>query len=149
MKKIMRAQLSKQLSILQTAPQGGWVKLIRQALCMSTRQLAKRLHVSQSRISQIERNEASQVLSIKALHDVAEALGCKLCYSLVPKKDLESMLHDQAEKMAKAYLKTVGYTMALESQGTSAESQKLIVEETIARLLEKPHLLWDEDKNEN
>jgi predicted DNA-binding mobile mystery protein A len=149
MKKIMRAQLTKQLSVLQAAPQGGWVKLIRQALCMSTRQLAKRLHVSQSRISQIERNEASQVLSLKALNDVAEALGCQLCYSLVPRKDLESMMHEQAEKKAKAYLKTVGYSMALESQGTSTESQKLILEEAIARILEKPHLLWDENKNEN
>lgn len=86
MKKIMRAQLTKQLSILQTAPQGGWVRLIREALCMSTRQLAKRLQVSQSRISQIEKNEASQTLSLKALNEVAEALGCQLCYSLVPKK---------------------------------------------------------------
>jgi predicted DNA-binding mobile mystery protein A len=146
MKKIMRAQLTKQLSILQAAPQGGWVKLIREALCMSTRQLAKRLQVSQSRISQIERNEASQTLSLKALNEVAEALGCQLCYSLVPKKDLELIIYDQAEKKAKMYLKTVGYTMALESQGTSLESQKLILEETIARLLEKPHLLWDDDK---
>ncbi len=146
MKKIMRAQLTKQLSILQTAPQSGWVKLIRQALCMSTRQLAKRLHVSQSRISQIERNEASQVLSLKALSEAAAALGCQLCYSLVPKKDLESMMQDQAEKKAKSYLQTVGYTMTLESQGTSPESQKLILEETIARILEKPHLLWDENE---
>ena len=146
MKKMMRAQLTKQLSILQAAPQGGWIKLIRQALGMSARQLAERLQVSTSRISQIEKSEASQVLSLKVLHEVAEALGCQLCYSLVPKKDLESIMHDQAEKKAKAHLKTVGYTMALESQETSIESQKLMLEETIARLLEKPHLLWDEDK---
>ncbi len=143
----MRAQLSKQLCTLQAAPPSGWVKLIRQALCMSTRQLAKRLQVSQSRISQIEKNEARQVLSIKALKDVAEALNCHLCYTLVPKKDLESMVHDQAEKKAKAYLKSVEYSMALESQGTTTESKKLIIEETIKRILEKPHLLWNEDEN--
>ena len=143
----MRAQLTKQLSVLQPAPPSGWVKLIRQALCMSTRQLAKRLNVSQSRISQIEKNEASQALSIKALNQVAQALGCQLCYSLVPNKDLESMMNDQAQKKAKSYLKTVGYSMELESQGTSAESQKLIVREAVAHILDKPHVLWDEDAN--
>ncbi len=113
---------------------------------MSTRQLAKRMGVSQSRISQIEKNEAAQSLSIKALHDAAEALGCKLCYTFAPKNDLESMIHNQAEKKAKAYLQSVGYSMALESQATSPESQKPILEDAIDDILKKPHLLWDDDE---
>ncbi len=147
MKKIMRTQLTKQLSMLQAAPRGGWIKLIREALCMSTRQLAKRLHVSQSRVSQIEKNEASQALSLKALNEVAEALNCKLCYTLVPKKDLEFLMQDQAKKKAQTYLKTVGHSMVLESQGISLESQKLILEETVENILKKPHLLWNEDED--
>ncbi len=145
----MRVQLSKQLLMCQAPPKSGWVKLIRQALGMSTRQLAKRLHISQSRVSQIEKNEARQVLSLKALNEIAEAMGCKLCYTLMPKEDLELMVHKQAEKKAISYLKKVGYNMALEAQSTSPESQKLILEEAVAQILAKPHLLWDEDDNEN
>ena len=43
MKKLMHAQLTKQLMLAQAMPRAGWIQLIRQALCMSTRQLAQRL----------------------------------------------------------------------------------------------------------
>ncbi len=146
MKKILRSQLNKQLAVASTVPPTGWIKLIRQALGMSTRQLAKRLRASQSRVVQIEKNEANQTLSLKALQEVAEALNCKLFYTFVPKKDLETLVHEQAEKKASTYLKNVEHSMGLEAQATSATAQQLIFIELVDDILRKPHLLWNEDE---
>lgn len=124
-------------------PSQGWVKAIRQALGMTTYQLAKLLNIKQPRILEMEKTESS--LSLKSLEKVADALNCKLVYALVPKTSLESMAYGQAEKKAKKILAKVSHNMALENQTPIYD--KIELEDMIQELLNGSQArLWDEDE---
>ena len=47
-------------------------------------QLAERLDVSPARVSMLERDEQAGAVTIKTMHRVASALGCRFEYRLVP-----------------------------------------------------------------
>ena len=77
---LARKNLEKRLGFLRdtdlTSPKGGWIRAIRDALGMSSRQLASRLGVSQSRVTPLERAEAHGGATLKTLKEAAEALDC-------------------------------------------------------------------------
>lgn len=126
-------------------PQKGWVKAIRNALGMTTAQLAKRLNVAQPRVIAIEKDEVLGNLKLNTIESVAEALGCKFVYALVPEQELESMVHEQAEKKAKMLLNTAEHTMSLENQA-SGNNTYSEVETLIQELLNgSTARLWDEE----
>ncbi len=76
------------------APVRGWIKAIREALGMSTAQLAKRLGIKQPSLVALEQSEAKGTIELATLRRVAEALDCTLVYALVPNKPLESTIRD-------------------------------------------------------
>lgn len=147
-KRLMRAQMNHEFDGLRKikipAPKKGWIKAIREALSMSTRQLAARLKCSQPRIIQMEQNEINETLSLKALRDVAHALECDFVYYLIPKKSLEEMIHEQALKIAKKRLDFVAHSMKLEAQQVGSTAQQLQLELEAEHLLQKPSKLWNE-----
>lgn len=55
---------------------------------MPARYLAKRLNKSTDRIYQLEHMEIDGAVTLKALKEVAEAMGCDLVYAFVPKARL-------------------------------------------------------------
>ena len=59
-------------------PPKGWLRAIRDALGMTTAQLARRLGVSQPRIIELEQSEISGGVTLNTLQRAAEALGCRL-----------------------------------------------------------------------
>jgi predicted DNA-binding mobile mystery protein A len=71
---------------------------------MSTFELGTRLGVGASRVTQIERAEVTGTLRLASLERTAEALGCELCYALVPKEPLEQMVRRRALAKAAARL---------------------------------------------
>jgi predicted DNA-binding mobile mystery protein A len=77
-------------------PVPGWVRTLRDALGMSVAQLAVRMNVSPSRVSQIERAEEAGALHLSTLGRAAQALNCRLVYALVPDEPLEDMVMRQA-----------------------------------------------------
>src|SRR5271167_4387486 len=83
-----------------TSPVRGWIKAIREALGMSTAQLAKRLGVRQPSVVAIEQSEAKGTIELATLRRVAEALGCTLVYAFVPNKPLETMVRERARRFA-------------------------------------------------
>jgi predicted DNA-binding mobile mystery protein A len=85
-------------------PLCGWIKAVRDALGMSTYELGSRLGVRAARVTQIERAEVAGTLRLASLERTAEALGCELCYALVPKEPLEQMVRRQAFAKAAAAL---------------------------------------------
>lgn len=87
-------------------PLCGWIKAVRDALGMSTFELGSRLGVGGARVTQIERAEVTGTLRLASLQRSAEALGCELCYTLVPKEPLEQMVRRQALAKAAAALGT-------------------------------------------
>jgi predicted DNA-binding mobile mystery protein A len=74
----------------------SWVRTIRDALGMSTVELARRMGVTRSRVSQIERAEIDGTIHLSTLERAAEALNCRVVYFLVPIEPLEQMVWQQA-----------------------------------------------------
>ena len=125
-------------------PVRGWIKAIREALGMSTAQLAQRLKIKQPSVVDLEQSEARGSIELATLRRVAEALDCTLVYALVPIKPLETSLRDRARMFARRRQEQVEHSMLLEDQmvkGKGAAADALldeIVRET------NPRLFWDE-----
>ena len=118
-------------------PPSGWLKAIRGALGISTRQLAARLGIQHAAIVQFEKGEAQGKISLETLQKVAQALRCQLVYALVPAEplsSLESILDDQALRAARALISRVDQTMRLEQQGLSANESDEQVRELASQL---------------
>jgi len=125
-------------------PPKGWLRAIRDALGVTTRQLAVRLGVTQSRVVALEQAEAQESVSLASLRRAAEALDCTLVYALVPKRPLADMLRRQAEFKADAQLTRISHTMSLENQSASGEElrrqRELLIDELLRGNLSR---LWD------
>jgi predicted DNA-binding mobile mystery protein A len=126
-------------------PPHGWLRAIRDALGITTRQLAQRMGKVQSAIVDLEKSEARETVSIAKLREAAAAMGCTLVYALVPNRPIDELLRARAEEMAERQLARASHTMALENQGLdqtalAAERERLIeqlMRGSIARL-------WDD-----
>ena len=126
-------------------PSRGWLRAIREAIGMTTAQMAARLGVSQPRIIALEKNEARAAITLETLARAAQALDCTLVYALVPNQPLEEILRKQAEKVAEGRIASVDHTMRLENQGLSREDLATERERLAAELLRgNPRRLWDE-----
>lgn len=136
-----RRQLDKRLAALQRAsfarPPRGWIKAIREALGMTTAQLAQRIGVGQSRAFDIEKAEVSGSLTLGSLERAAHALDCELVYALVPRKPLEEMVTQQATALAMDSVKAARHTMSLENQGVGEEDERAQVMQLAKQIAEK------------
>ena len=97
-------------------PPHGWVRAIREALGMSTKQLAERLGVTPTRVRAIEKGEAKGSLTLDTLSRVAAAMDCTLVYALVPNVALDDLVRRRARSKAAAILRRLDHTMRLEDQ---------------------------------
>jgi predicted DNA-binding mobile mystery protein A len=102
-------------SALQTPPE-GWLRTVRKALGMSGAQLAKKMKVTRARVAQAERAELDGAVTLKSLQTMAEAMGCRFVYAIVPPQRIEDVIMRQARKKAAALVGTASQHMALESQ---------------------------------
>lgn len=126
-------------------PSRGWIRAIREALGMTTRQLAKRLGMQQPSLTELEKSEADGNITLKSLERVAEALGCRLVYALVPVKPLTQTIEERASHVARQKLAAVEQTMRLEDQEVHlSTSQKETERRLVEELLRRPARLWDE-----
>ena len=149
-KKLIREQLEKKIFkfkpiLITPVPKGGWVKTIREALGMSTYDLANKTDVDQSRISRIESSEAKQEIKLSTLQKMADGLGVKFVYGFVPEDDLEAIVREQALKIAKKRLKRIDHSMKLELQGVPDDEQEKALSDLIDKILiEEPKNFWDQ-----
>src|ERR1035441_3937801 len=59
-------------------PQKGWIRAIREATGVTTREMAKRLdRKAPSLVSSLEKSEAEYRISLGSLREAADALGCQ------------------------------------------------------------------------
>ncbi len=143
-----RKQLDKRLNLLQNVdilvrPPRGWVKAIREALGITSAQLAKRLNVSQPRVFGIEKAKASRSIKLESLEWTACALDCRLVYALVPRNPLEMLAEDRARELAKKHLRTTSHSMALENQRVDEADEQEHLERLVQKLLNRPgSALW-------
>lgn len=125
-------------------PPKGWIRAIRQALGMTTVQMARRMGVSQPRIVELEQSEARRTVTLKSLERAAEALGCTLVYAMVPNTPLDAQVRARAKLVASAHMKAAAHSMRLEDQGTAAHVQDHETAELVEELINrKPSRLWD------
>jgi predicted DNA-binding mobile mystery protein A len=126
-------------------PPRGWLRAIRDALGMTTAQLARRLGVSQPRIIELEQSEVSGSVTLHTLQRAAEALGCRLVYALVPERPLAEIVGDQAEAIAERQSAAIEHTMRLEDQTVQGkQAGKELRRQLVEDLLRRPARLWDE-----
>ena len=129
-KLLVREQLDKKLVKFRSTPplpSNGWIKTIREALGMTTAQLAKRVGVNQPRITHMEQAEPEENLKLSTMNKVAEGLGMKFVYGFVPKESLENTVRSQARKLALSRMERLDHTMRLELQNLSEpEKEKAI-----------------------
>jgi predicted DNA-binding mobile mystery protein A len=146
---LARFHLDRRLSPLRktsdlTRPPHGWVKAIREALGMTTAQLAKRIGVSQPRVAQLEKAEIGDSITLRTLREVAQGLGCTLVYALVPMEPLDEMVEARAREVAAQLVARTHHTMKLENQALSARALMAEHRRLADDLLrEKPRRLWD------
>lgn len=104
-----------------TVPRSGWLKAVRGALGVSTRQLAERVGVEQSNITRLEEREASGKVTLERLAKTAQAMNCKLVYAIVPDDrfaTLEAIIDERAKELAQQLVRTAEHSMRLEKQGS-------------------------------
>jgi len=126
-------------------PSEGWIAFVRKALGMSGAQLGRRLSLSRSRISQAEKAEPTGGVTLRAMEDMAEAMGCKLVYAIVPKTgSLEDVIEAQARKKASQIVKRASTHMALEKQALTNEKTSAEVDRLANELMRiPPSNFWD------
>ena len=126
-------------------PRSGWIRAVRQALGMTNRQLAKRSgRRSAQAIHDLQQREAAETIQLNSLREIAEAMGCRLVYAIVPARPIDEMLRERAASIARATLRRSGHSMKLEGQGLGVREEQRAVESEIESLLEGSRKrLWD------
>lgn len=141
--KLIREQLDQKIKswkILLTSENRltPWIKSIRLALGMTLQDLADRMGTDKARISRIEKAEVEGDLRISTLKRVAEALEMEFVFGFVPKNSLDSMVKNQARKIAVTTLSKVNYSMRLEDQELSEEERKKALNDLEQKILMEP-----------
>jgi predicted DNA-binding mobile mystery protein A len=124
-----------------TAPVRGWIKAIREALGMSTAQLAERLGIKQPTLVVLEQSETKGTIELATLRRVAEALDCTLIYALVPNRPLESTVRDRARAFMNRRREPVEHSMLLEDQKVPEKDGEAWLDEIVRDT--NPRRFWD------
>lgn len=126
-------------------PKGEWLKTVRQALGMSGAQLAKRLRASRGRVAQAELAEQGGVATLNSMSKMAEAMGCRFVYAIVPPHKVETLILTQARKKAAAIVAIASKHMALENQALPKEKIEEQIEYVARQIIaEHPSSIWDD-----
>lgn len=124
-------------------PSRGWIRAIRDALGMSSEQLARRLSLRSQSIDDWEKAEANGSIQLKTLRRAADALDCTLVYALIPKTSLEGAVQSRARRIAIRDLRRVAHTMKLEDQATEDGDQQAQIDDYIRDHV-KDRDIWNE-----
>lgn len=126
-------------------PPEGWIATVRKAFGMSGAQLARRMSLTRARVSHAERAEVAGGVTLKSMRIMAEAMGCRFVYAIVPERPLEDLIEAQARRKAKAVVSAASTHMALEDQALPASWQQAEIERLTAEFVRTPPRdLWDD-----
>lgn len=129
--------------VKEPRPHRGWIRAIRQAIGMSTGELASRMGVIQQTIPYLENSELHDTIKLATLRRAAEALDCELVYFLVPRKRLNDTVMEQARRQAARHLLPVAHHSRLEDQALTADDAEDQLNEFAARFIDRRGL-WSE-----
>jgi len=147
-KRLMRRQVQEKLDQFShltklPVPHAGWLRIIRDALGITSQVLAKRIGCSQANVTYLEKSERDGTITLNNLNKAARALNCKLVYCLIPEKPLNKILEDKAREIATKHARSVNHSMKLEDQGLSEKELKKQIEEMVQEFMfGNPKDLW-------
>lgn len=126
LRKLTARQIDKQIKPFKNfiVPSEGWIRTIRKALGINTRQLGEKTGVSGERIVRIEADELENKLTMATLQKMAEAMNCKFVYAFIPDDNLDKIIERAARDKAKAQMDRISHSMALEDQKTESKELK-------------------------
>lgn len=126
----------------QRPPVRGWIRTVREALGMSSAQLAKRMGIRQPTVSEMEQSELRGTIQLETLRRAAQAMDCTVVYALVPNRSLEITLHEQARRVAARRLRPIEHSMLLEQQEVPRKAFKKRLDALASEV--NPRTLWNE-----
>lgn len=137
-----RRQLDKrftQMNLLTIGPRPhqGWIRAIREALGMSSTELAARMGVVHQAIREFEKSEVKETIKIETLRRIGEALDCQVVYALVPRTTLEGAVESQALRKATMRLARVSHHSRLEDQEVGVDDAAVQIEELAKELIDR------------
>lgn len=110
-------------------PPKGWTRAVREAIGLSSGQLAGQMGTSRQLVLQQEKAEAEDRITLKSLRSLAEALECELVYGLVPRTgSFENLVKLRAREKAETNVLGVEHSMALENQASGNIPQAIEAE---------------------
>ena len=128
-----------------TAPNEGWLRSVRKALSMSGVQLANRLGVTKASVFNTEKAELSGGVTLKKMEQMAQGMGCRFVYFVIPEKPVKDILSDRARIKAEKIVTQASYQMALEAQALSNKQLRFEVDSLQQEILrESPSDLWND-----
>ena len=126
------ASLTKSLA----KPVGGWIATFQEAIGMNAPALAERLDVSRNTIYASIQNEQAGTISLNQLEKVAEAMGGRLVYAIVPREGaVEEIVLAQARAKARRIIQRTRAHMALEEQSEGLRSDAAMIEDLAADII--------------
>lgn len=129
------------------APTEGWIAATRKALGMSAAQLGRITGTTRANISAAEKSERNERATLHTLKTMAEAMGCKLVYAIVPAEgSIKGIIEDQARRKAAALVERASIHMALEKQAlTDRGVEEEISRVTLELLGRQPSDFWEQE----
>lgn len=148
---LMIDQLDKKFKMLQNvsaafvAPPAGWINMLRKALNISLKQLARRMNVTSQNVNQLEQREMDGTISLQKLKDAAEALDMNFVYAFMPKDGtLDKLIEKRAYKVAEEIVMRTSHSMKLEDQENTEERLRKAIQDRAEKIKnELPKYLWD------
>jgi predicted DNA-binding mobile mystery protein A len=125
-------------------PLGGWIATFQEAIGMSAPALAERLGVSRNSVYSSVQNEQAGTISLNQLDKLAEAMGGKLVYAIIPREGpVEEIVMAQARKKARRIVQRTHAHTALEEQTEGLGSLEEMIEEVARDIaFDRPRDLW-------
>ena len=134
---------AEQLPVLQS-PREGWISTMRKALGMSAPELAHRLGVTKPAIYQVERKELEGGVTLQHMEKLAQAMGGRFVYAIVPETSVEDIVEAQARRKAEAIVRRASAHMALEKQSLPPDQTKDEIERLTQEIMrEQPSDFWE------
>jgi DNA-binding Xre family transcriptional regulator len=101
-RRLLRKKLDREMRFYRLAarekdPTNGLLKAVRQALKIPLKEIAGMMAIGESNVFELEEREETGAITLRSLRRMAEAMGCKVVYGLVPRngKTLEALAEER------------------------------------------------------
>jgi predicted DNA-binding mobile mystery protein A len=127
-----------------TKPMGGWIATFQEAIGMNVPALAERLGVSRNSVYSSIQNEQAGTISLNQLDKMADAMGGKLVYAIIPREGpIDEIFMAQARKKASRIVQRARAHMALEEQTEGLRDREDMIEELAEEIArDMPRDFW-------